>query len=137
MLAPKKTKHRKSFKGRRSGKGVATKRIDINFGSVAMKAMSEGWVTSRQIEAARRVITKSIQKGGKIWIRIFPDKPVTKKGGEIGMGGGKGSVDHYVAIVKPGMIIFELEGVAHDKAKEAIKAAGHKLPIKIKFLEKG
>ncbi|MFH1030890.1 MAG: 50S ribosomal protein L16 [bacterium] len=136
MLAPKKTKHRKSFKGRRSGKGVATKRIDINFGSVAMKAMSEGWVTSRQIEAARRVITKSIQKGGKIWIRIFPDKPVTKKGGEIGMGGGKGSVDHYVAIVKPGMIIFELEGVAHDKAKEAIKAAGHKLPIKIKFWEK-
>lgn len=136
MLAPKKTKYRKSFKGRRNGKGVATKRININFGSFGMKAVSEGWITARQIEATRRVLTKSIQKGGKIWIRIFPDKPVTQKGGEIGMGGGKGAVDHYVAIVKPGMILFELEGVDKANAKIAVESAGHKLPIKTKYIEK-
>ncbi|MFH0854143.1 MAG: 50S ribosomal protein L16 [bacterium] len=136
MLAPKKTKHRKSFKGRRSGKGVATNKRNIDFGSFGMKAVEEGWVTSRQIEATRRVIAKSLQKGGKIWIRIFPDKPVTKKGGEIGMGGGKGSVDHYVSIVKIGMMLFEMEGISADKAKEAIESAGHKLPIKVKFVEK-
>lgn len=136
MLSPKKTKHRKSFKGRRSGKGVASQKTNIDFGSYGMKALSEGWVTSRQIEATRRVITKFIQKGGKIWIRIFPDKPVTQKGGEIGMGGGKGSVDHYVSVVKPGMILFEMEGVEKDKAKSAIEMAGYKLPIKIKFVSK-
>ncbi len=136
MLGPKKTKYRKSFKGRRSGKGVATKRISLNFGSYGMKAMTEGWINSRQIEATRRVIAKYTQKGGKIWIRIFPDKPVTKKGGEIGMGGGKGAFDHYVAIVKPGMLLFEMEGLDKDTAKKAIELSAHKLPIKIKFISK-
>ncbi|OGF21254.1 50S ribosomal protein L16 [Candidatus Falkowbacteria bacterium RBG_13_39_14] len=136
MLSPKKTKYRKSFKGRRSGKGVAATQTKVDFGSFGMKAMTEGWITSRQIESARRVITKSFQKGGKIWIRLFPHKPVTKKGGEIGMGGGKGAVDHYVAVVKPGAILFELEGVDAAKAKSAMESAGHKLPIKVKFVEK-
>ncbi|MFH0856558.1 MAG: 50S ribosomal protein L16 [bacterium] len=136
MLSPKKTKFRKSFKGRRSGKGIAARRNNIDFGSFAMKAMTEGWVTSRQIEATRRVITKYVQKGGKVWIRVFPDKPVSQKGGEIGMGGGKGAVDHYVAIVKPGMILFEMEGLDKEKAKNAIEAAGHKMAIKTKFISK-
>lgn len=136
MLGPKKTKYRKSFKGRRSGKGVATKRINLNFGSYGMKAITEGWINSRQIEAARRVIAKYTQKGGKTLIRIFPDKPVSKKGGEIGMGGGKGAFDHYVAIVKPGMILFEIEGLEKDVAKKAVELAAHKLPIKIKFIAK-
>ncbi len=134
MLAPKKTKYRKSFKGRRSGKGSVARRNNIDFASFGMKAMTEGWVTSRQIEATRRVIAKYVQKGGKIWIRIFPDKPVTQKGGEIGMGGGKGAVDHYVAIVKPGMILFEMEGIEKEKAREAMEAAGHKMAIKTKFI---
>lgn len=136
MLMPKKTKYRKSFKGRRNGKGVATRRNNIDFGSYGMKAMTEGWITSRQIEATRRVITKYVQKGGKVWIRIFPDKPVSQKGGEIGMGGGKGAVDHYVSIVKPGMILFEIEGIDRDKAREAIESAGYKMPIKIRFVSK-
>jgi len=136
MLMPKKTKYRKSFKGRRSGKAIATKKIKIDFGSFGMKAATEGWINSRQIEATRRVIIKQIQKGGKLWIRIFPHKPVTKKGGEIGMGGGKGAVDHYVAVVKPGTILFELEGMDEDKAKKAFDLASYKLPIKVKFVSK-
>lgn len=136
MLMPSKTKYRKSFKGRRSGKGIATQKVNIDFGSCGMKAMGEGWITARQIEAVRRVITKYVQKGGKLWIRVFPHKPVTKKGGEIGMGGGKGSVDHYVSVVKPGTILFELEGVDHEKAKKAMDLASHKLPIKTKFVVK-
>jgi len=136
MLTPKKTKYRKSFKGRRNGKGVATKNIKLSFGSYGMKALSEAWITSRQIEAARRVITKYVQKGGKLWIRIFPHKPVTKKAAEIPMGGGKGAVDHYVAVVKPGNILFEMEGVEKDIARNAIEKASYKLPIKIKFISK-
>jgi len=130
MLTPKKVKHRKWQKGRRRGKGKETRGNEISFGSYALKAMAECWLTSRQIEAARRAMTRHIQRGGKIWIRVFPDKPVTKKGIEVPMGGGKGSVDHYVMPIKPGRIIFEMDGVTEELAKEAMGKATHKLPIK-------
>ena len=134
MLMPKKTKYRKSHKGKRGGK--ATRLISVSFGSYALKSMEACWVTSRQIEAARRVMTRYIKRGGKIWIRIFPDKPVTKKGGEIPMGKGKGAVDHYVVVVKPGMIMFEMDGVEPKMAKEAMELAAYKLPVKCKFVTK-
>jgi len=134
MLMPKKTKYRKSHKGKRGGK--ATRLVDVSFGSFGLKSLENCWVTSRQIEAARRVMTKYTKKGGKIWIRIFPDKPVTQKGGEIPMGKGKGTVDHYVAVVKPGMILFEMEGIPEELAKEAMELAVFKLPIKCKFVKK-
>ena len=134
MLMPKKTKYRKSHKGSRGGK--ATRKVDISFGSFGLKTAESHWVTSRQIEAARRVMTRYTKRGGKVWIRIFPDKPVTKKGGEIPMGKGKGSLDHYVAVVKPGMIMFEMDGIPEDKAKEAMIKAAHKLPVKCKFITK-
>lgn len=131
---PKKTKYRKSQKGKRGGK--ATRLTSLSFGSFGLKSLEARWVTARQIEAARKVMTRYIKRGGKIWIRIFPDKPVTKKGGEIPMGKGKGSVDHYVAVVKPGMIMFEMEGVAEDIAKKAMNLAAYKLPVKCKFVLK-
>ena len=131
---PKKTKHRKSHKGKRGGK--ATRLITVSFGSYGLKSLGAHWVTSRQIESARRVMTRYVKRGGKIWIRIFPDKPVTKKGGEIPMGKGKGAVDHYVAVVKPGMVMFEMEGVDEKTAKEAMMLATYKLPIKCKFVTK-
>ena len=131
---PKKTKYRKSHKGRRGGKASSLTKID--FGSYGLKSLEACWVTSRQIEAARRVITKYTKRGGKIWIRIFPDKPVTKKGGEIPMGKGKGSVDHYVVAVKPGMIMYELDGLSEDVAKTALELAAYKLPVKCKFVKK-
>ena len=134
MLTPKKVKHRKWQKGRRRGKGKETRGNEISFGSYALKAMAECWLTSRQIEAARRAMTRHIQRGGKIWIRVFPDKPVTKKGIEVPMGGGKGSVDHYVMPIKPGRIIFEMDGITEELAKEAMGKATHKLPIKTKFI---
>jgi len=134
MLTPKKTKYRKSHKGNRGG--IATRRKDVSFGSFGLKSLEACWITSRQIEAARRVLTRYTKKGGKIWIRIFPDKPVTAKGGEIPMGKGKGSVDHYVAVVKPGMVLFEMEGISAEQAKTAIVSAGHKLPIKTMFIVK-
>ena len=134
MLMPKKTKHRKSHKGRRGGK--ATRLIKVSFGSFGLKSLEPHWVTSRQIEATRRVLTRYTRKGGKIWIRIFPDKPVTKKGGEIPMGKGKGTVDHYVAVVKPGMVMFEMDGVPEENAKEAMNLAAYKLPVKCKFVKK-
>lgn len=134
MLMPKKTKYRKSHKGRRGGKASSLTKID--FGSYGLKSLEACWVTSRQIEAARRVITKYTKRGGKIWIRIFPDKPVTKKGGEIPMGKGKGSVDHYVVAVKPGMIMYELDGLSEDVAKTALELAAYKLPVKCKFVKK-
>ena len=136
MLLPRKVKFRKSHKGRKRNKGVASRKTEISFGSYAMKSMEYAWVTSRQIEAARRAMTRFIKRGGKIWIRIFPDKPVTKKGAEVPMGKGKGAVDHYVAIVKPGTVLFEMDGVPEDAAKEAMRLAGHKLPIKILFIKK-
>lgn len=134
MLSPKKVKHRKWQKGRRKNKGKATRGFSISFGSYALKAMEPTWLTSRQIEAARRAMTRYVQRGGKIWIRVFPDKPITKKGIEVPMGGGKGSVDSYVVPIKPGRIIFEMDGVPEEMAKEAMRKAGHKLPIKTKFI---
>jgi large subunit ribosomal protein L16 len=134
MLMPKKTKHRKSHKGRRGGK--ASRLIDVSFGSYGLKSLEHYWVNSRQIEATRRVLTRYTRKSGKIWIRIFPDKPVTKKGGEIPMGKGKGAVDHYVAVVKPGMVLFEMDGIPEDVAKEAMNLAAYKLPVKCKFVTK-
>lgn len=134
MLMPKKTKYRKSHKGKRGGK--ATRLANVSFGSFGMKSLEAHWITSRQIEAARKVLTKYLKKGGKMWIRVFPDKPVTQKGGEIPMGKGKGAVDHYVVVVKPGMVLFEVEGIGEAEAKEAIISAAHKLPIKCRFAKK-
>lgn len=132
---PKKTKYRKSQKGKRGGK--ATRLIDISFGEYGLKTLEPHWITSRQIEAARRVMTKYTKRGGKVWIRIFPDKPVTKKGGEIPMGKGKGAVDRYVAVVKPGMIMFEMGGgVSREKAVEAMRLAAYKLPVKCQVVVK-
>lgn len=131
---PKKTKWRKDHKRRRGGK--ATRFLNISFGSYGLKSLTACWVSARQIEAARRVMTKYVKKGGKIWIRVFPDKPVTTHGGEIPMGKGKGSVDHYVAIVKPGMVLFEMEGIDKPTAKKAMELAGHKLPVKCQFISK-
>ncbi|MCU0679221.1 MAG: 50S ribosomal protein L16 [Planctomycetes bacterium] len=134
MLMPKKTKYRKSHKGKRGGK--ASRLLELSFGQYGLKSMENHWITSRQIEASRRVLTRYTKRGGKVWIRIFPAKPVTKKGGEIPMGKGKGSVDHYVAVVKPGMVMFEMDGIAASQAKEAMVLAGHKLPIKCKFVSR-
>lgn len=131
---PKKTKWRKMHKRRRGGK--ATRMISLGFGDYGLKSLEACWVSSRQIEAARKVLTKYIKKGGKIWIRIFPDKSVTAKGGEIPMGKGKGAVDHYVAVVKPGMIMFEMAGLSQIEAKEAMKMAAYKLPVKCKYITK-
>lgn len=131
---PKKVKHRKWHKG--VTRGIETRATELNFGSFGLKCLSTKWVTARQIEAARRVIIRYLKKGGKLWIRIFPDKPVTFKGNEVPMGGGKGGVDHYVYPIKPGRIIFELDGIKEDMAREAFKMAGGKLPIKTKFISK-
>ncbi|MCK4891078.1 MAG: 50S ribosomal protein L16 [Candidatus Pacebacteria bacterium] len=134
MLMPKKVKHRKQQKGRMRGK--AQRGFSISFGSFALKSLETAWITSRQIEAARRAMTRYVQRGGKIWIRIFPDKPITRKPAEVPMGSGKGSLDHFVAVVKPGKIIFEMDGVEENVAKEAMRRASHKLPIKTKFIVK-
>ena len=134
ILMPKKVKHRKWRK--RSPKGIETKSTELAFGSYGLKSMGTKWITSRQIEASRRAIIRYLRKGGKLWIRIFPDKPVTKKGTEVPMGGGKGSVDHYVFPIRPGRIIFELEGIPEEKAKEAFRKATDKLPIKTKFIKR-
>lgn len=131
---PKKTKWRKMHKRRRGGK--ATRMVSVSFGDYGLKSLEACWISSRQIEATRKVLTKYIKKGGKIWIRIFPDKSVTAKGGEIPMGKGKGAVDHYVAVVKPGMIMFEMTGVSETEAKEAMKMAAYKLPVKCKYVAK-
>lgn len=134
MLQPKKVKHRKWHKG--TSRGVETRGTDLVFGGYGLKALEASWVTARQIEAARRAITNYIQRGGKVWIRIFPDKPVTKKPPEVTLGGGKGSVDHYVAVVRPGRIVFEMDGVSEEIAREALRLAAHKLPVKAKFVKK-
>ena len=134
ILMPKKVKHRKWFRGR--SKGVENRGTEINFGSFGLKSLSTKWITARQLESARRVIIRYLKKGGKLWIRIFPDKPVTFKGNEVPMGGGKGGVDHYVYPIRPGRIIFELDGVKEEIAKEAFKMASDKLPIKTKFVKK-
>jgi len=131
---PKKVKHRKWHRG--SSKNVETRATELNFGSFGLKSMGTKWVTARQLEAARRVIIRYLKKGGKLWIRIFPDKPVTFKGNEVPMGGGKGGVDHYVYPIRPGRMIFELDGVKEEIAREAFKMAGDKLPIKTKFVKR-
>ncbi len=136
MLLPKKVKHRKWHKPRRSNKGVATRINTLAFGSFGLKTETHAWVTSRQIEAARRVLTRYVRRGGKIWIRVFPDRPVTKKGNELPMGGGKGAPDHFVATVKPGTVLFEMEGIPEEKAKEALELARYKLPLKAKFVKR-
>jgi large subunit ribosomal protein L16 len=134
MLIPKKVKHRKHHRGRTKGKSSAGN--EISFGSFALKAQESSWVTARQIESARRAMTRYVQRGGKIWIRIFPDKPVTNHGNESSLGGGKGAVSHFVAVVKKGRIMFEMDGVTPAQAKEAMRLASHKLPVKTKFLTK-
>lgn len=136
MLLPKKVKHRKWHRGRASGKRVATQKATLAFGSYGLKATSESWVTSRQIEAARRAMTRYIKRGGKIWIRIFPDHPVTSKGSEMPMGKGKGAVDHYMTPVRPGTILFEMDGVAEDVARRALELAAYKMPLKTKVVSK-
>ena len=135
MLQPKKVKHRKWQRGRTRGK--ETRGTELAFGAYGLKALEPRWITARQIEAARRAMTHSIQRGGKIWIRIFPDKPVTRKPPEVTLGGGKGAVDHYVAPIKSGRILFEIDGVTREAAEEAMRLAAHKLPVKTKFIAKG
>jgi large subunit ribosomal protein L16 len=136
MLQPKKMKHRKWHKGRKRFKGISSRGTKLSFGSFGLKAMETRWITDRQIESARRVLSRFTQKGGKVWIRIFPDKPVTTKGQEVPMGGGKGSVDHYVFPVKPGRILFEIDGIPEEMAQEAVRQAGDKLPVKSKFIKR-
>jgi large subunit ribosomal protein L16 len=135
MLAPKKTKYRKGMRGDQI-KGNATRMTTISFGQFGIKSLDAAWVSSRQIESARRVMANYTKRGGNIWIRIFPDKPITSKGNEMPMGKGKGAVDHYVAVVKPGTMLFEMSGVDEKIAREAMILAGHKLPVKIKFIVK-
>lgn len=135
MLMPRKVKHRKHQRGGMP-KGPATRGIAVSFGSFGLKAMEAGIITARQIEAARRAMTRYIQRGGKVWIRIFPDMPVTKKGEQTPMGKGKGSVDHFVAKLAAGRIMFEIDGVTKEQAAEAMRLASHKLPVKTKFVER-
>lgn len=132
MLMPKRTKYRKQQRGRMKGK--AQRGATVAFGEFGLKALEPAWITSRQIEAARVAINRYIKRGGRVWIRIFPDKPVTKKPAETRMGKGKGAPEYWVAVVKPGRILFEVEGVPEETAREAIRLASHKLPIKTKFV---
>ncbi len=136
MLLPKKVKHRKWQKGRKRGLGTAQRASAVSYGDFGLKSETHGWITSRQIEAVRRVLTRYVRRGGKIWIRIFPDRPVTMKGNETPMGGGKGSPDHYVAVVKPGTVLFEMGGITKESAVEAMRLGGHKLGIRTKFVVK-
>lgn len=134
MLIPKKVKHRKHHRGRSKGKAMAGNRL--SFGTFGLKSLENSWVTSRQIEAARRAMTRYVARGGKIWIRIFPDKPVTSHGNESPMGSGKGAVDHFVAVVSKGRVLFEMDGVSLEQAVEAMRLASHKLPVKTRFIVK-
>jgi len=133
MLAPKRIKHRKQQRGRMTGK--ATRGNEISFGQFGLKALEPCWMTNRQIEAARIAMTRYIKRGGKVWIRIFPDKPVTQKPAETRMGKGKGNPEFWVAVIKPGRVMFEIAGVTRDIAKEAMRLAATKLPIRTKFVE--
>ncbi len=132
MLIPKRVKHRKTQRGRMKGK--AYRGSQVAFGTYGIKAMEPAWITNRQIESARIAINRYLRRDGKVWIRIFPDKPVTKKPAEVRMGSGKGNPEFWVAVVKPGRILFEIDGVSREKAAEAVRLASHKLPIKIKFV---
>lgn len=132
MLQPRRVKHRKQHRGKM--RGEATTGNFVAFGEFGLQSLERAWVDSRQIEAARRAITRYVRRGGKVWIRIFPDKPVTSKPLETRMGGGKGNVDHWVAVVKPGRIMFEIAGVREDVAREAFRLASHKLPVSTRFI---
>lgn len=134
MLAPKKVKYRRQQKGRR--KGQAARGSTLNFGDFALQAMECGWLTTRQIEAARIAMTRYVKRGGKIWIRIFPDKPITKKPAETRMGKGKGAPEDWVAVIKPGRILYEMEGIARETAVQAFRLASHKLPLATKFVSR-
>ena len=134
MLMPKRVKYRKQMRGRR--KGRASRGTEVAFGDFGLQALEAAWVTARQIEAARRAIVRFVRRRGKYWIRIFPDKPVTAKPAETRMGKGKGAVDHWVAVVRPGRIMFELSGVPEETAKEAMRLASHKLPLKCQFVSR-
>ena len=134
MLMPKKTKFRKMMKGRM--KGHETRGVDFEFGRYALRALEPGWITSRQIEAARRAMTREIKRGGNVWIKIFPDKPVTTKPIGVRMGSGKGAVEFWVAVAKPGRVLFEIAGIPDADAKEALRLAMHKLPLKCKIVSK-
>ncbi len=134
MLMPKKVKYRKQQRGRM--KGIATRGNQLSLGEFGLQAIEPGWVTSRQIEAARIAMTRYTKRGGNVWIRIFPDKPVTKKPAETRMGSGKGAPEYWVSVVKPGRVMFEIGGIPEDVAREALRLAGHKLPIRTKFISK-
>jgi len=134
MLMPKRVKYKKMQKGR--SKGIERRGTELTFGSYGLKSLETCWISARQIEAARRAILRYLKKGGKLWIRIFPQKPITSKGTEFSMGGGKGAVSHYAFPIKPGRIIFELEGIKEEVARQALKIAADKLPIKTKFIIK-
>jgi len=134
MLEPKKAKYRKQFRGKMKGKSI--RGSTLAFGDYGLKSLGRGWLTARQIEAARKAITHQTKRQGKIWIRVFPDKPVTKKAAGVRMGSGKGAVDHHVAVITPGRIIFEIAGVDEATASEAVRRAGAKLPFKTKFVKK-
>lgn len=134
MLIPKRVKHRKQFRGRMTGK--AHKGNTVSHGEFGLVALEPAWVTNRQIEAARIAMTRYIKRGGKVWIKIFPDKPITAKPAETRMGSGKGSPEYWVAVVKPGRVMFEMDGVAEEVAREAMRLAAHKLPIKTKFVKR-
>lgn len=134
MLLPKKMKYRKHHRGRMGG--LSFRGSELDFGDFGLKSLERGWVTAREIEAARRALTRYIRRGGQVWIRIFPDKAVTKQPAETRMGGGKGAVDHFVAVVRPGQMVFELAGVPVETAREALRLAAHKLSVKTLFLMK-
>lgn len=134
MLSPKRVKHRKIQKGRR--RGIARRGCDVSFGDFGMQALEAGFVTARQIEAARVAMTRHAKRGGKIWIRVFPDKPLTKKPAETRMGKGKGAPELWVAVVKPGQVLYEMTGVPEETAREALRLAMHKLPIKVRFVKR-
>jgi large subunit ribosomal protein L16 len=134
MLMPKRTKYRKTHKGRMTGKAQRGSRVA--FGEYGLQSMEPGWITSRQIESARIAMTRAIKRGGKVWITIFPDKPITEKPAETRMGSGKGNPEYWVAVVKPGRVMFEMSGVDEELAREAMRRASHKLPVRTKFVKR-
>lgn len=133
LLVPKRVKYRRTFKGQRAGN--ASRGTDLAFGEFGILALSRGWVSSRQIESARKTMTHYTSRGGRVWIRIFPDKPITKKPLDVKMGGGKGELKEYVAVVRPGLVLFEMGGITEEVAREAIRRAGHKLSVKTQFIK--
>lgn len=134
MLSPKRVKFRKQQKGKM--RGIARRGSNLNFGEYGLQAVEAGWISAKQIEAARIAMTRKVKRGGKMWIRIFPDKPFTKKPAEVRMGKGKGAPEGWVAVIKPGRILYEMEGVPRELAKEALRLASHKLPVKTRFVER-